>query len=98
MTERTGAAPPVAYTVEEVERYVAAVASQRVELELAIAHAKARIARAVPIEDRLAALERQVAQLLAERAGVAHTATLAAHRNGSDPAAPGPSADEGSRP
>jgi len=59
---------PVAYTVEEVERYVGAVAQQRAELEVAIVQARARIAEAIPLEDRIAILERRVGELLAARA------------------------------
>jgi hypothetical protein len=61
-------ASAVAYKVEDVERYVEAVALQRAELELAILHARARIVEASPLEDRITALERRVAELIAERA------------------------------
>ena len=68
MTQAAEIAAPLVYTREDVEAYLRAVAAKRVELELAIAQAKARANEAIPIEDRLAALERRVAQIVAERA------------------------------
>jgi len=88
MAEGSLTSSPVAYTVEEVERYVEAVAAQRAELEVAIAGARARIALATPLEDRITVLEHRVAQLLAERE--------IAHRSASTPGV-APSPDGGDR-
>jgi hypothetical protein len=62
MTEPTDLDITPAYTRQAVDDYLQGVARQRSELEAAIAHARARAARASDLERRIAALERRVGE------------------------------------
>ena len=89
MTEGEPPAAEVAYTYSDVERYVDDVAAQRAELELAIVHARARVARAVPLEDRITALERRVSELMADWSQLGRSAVLSGGAEGPAPATRG---------
>ena len=51
-----------AYTRQAVEEYLQSVTAQRAELEAAIAHARARTARASDLTQRIEALEHRVGE------------------------------------
>jgi hypothetical protein len=60
MSESNKLGPNQAYTTQGVEFYLQAVAERRAELNAAIAHARARRARALELERRLASLEQRL--------------------------------------
>jgi len=62
MTEPTDFEVSHAYTRQAVEEYMAGVEAQRIELLAAIAHARARAARAVEVKQRIASLEHRVGE------------------------------------
>jgi hypothetical protein len=70
-----------AYTRQAVEEYLQSVTAQRAELEAAIAHARARTARATDLTQRVEALEHRVGEWIVG----AHAQAAAPHRS---PAAP----------
>ncbi|HYA68424.1 MAG TPA: hypothetical protein VED63_06805, partial [Acidimicrobiales bacterium] len=67
MTQAADVAASLAYSRDDIEAYLKTVAEERVTLEVAIAQALTRVGQAAALEDRLAALERQLAELIAER-------------------------------
>jgi hypothetical protein len=68
MTQAADIAAPNAHPRDDIEAYLKVLAVQRVQLELAIAQALTRVNPVNPLEDRLAVLERRVADLIAGRA------------------------------
>jgi hypothetical protein len=62
MTEPSDLEVSHAYTRQAVEEYVKGVERQRVELQAAIEHARARTARAVDLKARIDSLEHRIGE------------------------------------
>ena len=62
ITEPAEMAVPRVYTCQSVEDYLGAVADKRIELEVAIARARARLERATELEQRIESLEQKVGE------------------------------------